>query len=207
MVPSWPSTRMMAREIGKMAGARSALDDGECATPFDAILVVARSARAGEPLVRLGLENGGPRSSHLPTRAAGGAWCARRPHASGLGPILSLRPGRGLAAWRVPSTAKTRIALPCRSNHPSDGSAFERGRASRSLRKSVRKASTALWSRATRMRRSVERAGRRSRPESARNGSAHGSICWSKASRVRWPLIAASKSTATTSMTSFCPKC
>jgi hypothetical protein len=78
----------------QMAGTRIALDDREGAAQFDALLAMARIAKAGEPVVSLGLENGRPCSSHLPTLASGVAWGAQRTQAWGwVWPILGLRQG------------------------------------------------------------------------------------------------------------------
>ena len=63
---------------------------------------------------------------------------------------------------------------PCRSHNPPGFSPFSRGRASRSSRNSVRKASTGARSSAARKRESVERAGNRSRPNRAMNALANG---------------------------------
>ena len=72
----------------------------------------------------------------------------------------------------MPSTSKTTHRVPCRSHNPATCSSLFSGRASRSESKSVRRASTAAWSSEARKRLRVERAGKRSRPKSARNASA-----------------------------------
>jgi hypothetical protein len=78
----------------QIADVRRSLEDRERAVQFDARLAVTSMAKAGEPVVSLGREHGGPRSSSPPVRVSGVVWCACQTHASGwVWPILGLRQG------------------------------------------------------------------------------------------------------------------
>jgi hypothetical protein len=160
-----------------MAGARRDLDDGERETLFDARRAVARI-----DTVRMGLENGGPRSSHLSTRASGVRTRLHRTHASGW-PILRLR--RGSRARSLTGVIDIDDEdMGAVSVEPSIRRLLfrERPRGQVGEQECAQDVSGALVEEGEKA--TAHRTSRRqSRPTSARNESAHGLICSSDASR------------------------
>src|SRR3989442_6097428 len=154
-------------------------DSGQCPAQFLPVASIAAVAETAQPVVTLSLRDDGACTDNLPALAPRVERRHKPESSDAVVEAIPLSLARLVAEREapVPSMSKTTRALPFRSTSWPVCRSLSSGRASRSARKSVRKASVAVGVKLARKHESAEREGRFSRANKAMNGGAKGTSC------------------------------